>query len=277
MDMEKKSSQKGMRITINCPHCQSRTVAMKYQEIGKTLSEISYQCTDIECGHTFVATLRMARSLSPSAKPSQEVDLPLSPFTQRVGLLDDLHDELMAKMASCPALTIKQLCEWVSTEHGVQVSDNAMRRKLSSLGITPGKPYPQGGVLNGLETALIEQIDFSPTQSLGQLCQWVKDTHDVHVSTSTMRKKLSMLGVSSITQKAPRLLDGLEAALRKQKADCPGASIAQLCQWAWTEHGMQVGQTTMREKLAELGISQKSRPCRSVKSRRQQEDIRIGR
>lgn len=274
--MEKKNNNQCMRISIKCPHCLSRAVASRYQEMGKTLSEISFQCPDIECGHTFVATLTAVVSLSPSAKPSPDVTLPLSPFKQRSGVLDNLHEELMTKMTSCPDLTIKQLCEWVSTEHGVQASRGAMRHKLSILGIAPGKLYPKGGALDGLEVALMERIDFSPTSSLGQLCQWVKDTHDVHVSTSTMRTKLSRLGVFSIAQKAPRLLDGLEAALRKKNADCPGASIAQLCQWAWTEHRVQVRPTTMREKLSELGISRKSRPRRSAKCRRQQEDIRIG-
>ncbi|MYM70508.1 transcriptional regulator [Pseudoduganella sp. FT55W] len=68
-----------MRISIPCPHCDARATARSSRQLSKTLREIYYQCTDVECGHTFVASLEATRTLSPSSKPRTEVRLPLSP------------------------------------------------------------------------------------------------------------------------------------------------------------------------------------------------------
>lgn len=43
-----------------------------------TMREITYQCTDPECGHTFVVGAEVLRTLSPSAKPNPSVLLPIS-------------------------------------------------------------------------------------------------------------------------------------------------------------------------------------------------------
>jgi ribosomal protein L37AE/L43A len=66
-----------MRIIIACPHCESRAVARSSQQLSITLREITYQCQDVYCGHTYVAQLEVVRTLSPSAKPNTAVDLPV--------------------------------------------------------------------------------------------------------------------------------------------------------------------------------------------------------
>lgn len=45
--------------------------------------EIRFSCTDIECGHTFVATLTAVRTLKASTKPNANVHLPLSTSLMR--------------------------------------------------------------------------------------------------------------------------------------------------------------------------------------------------
>ena len=66
-----------MRIVICCPHCESKAVARSSQQMSATLREITYQCTDVYCGHTYVANLEIVRTLSPSAKPNAAIDLPV--------------------------------------------------------------------------------------------------------------------------------------------------------------------------------------------------------
>lgn len=69
------------RIVICCPHCDSRAIARSSRQLSSTMREITYQCTDVECGHTYIANLEVVRTLSPSAKPKTEVRLPISAHT----------------------------------------------------------------------------------------------------------------------------------------------------------------------------------------------------
>lgn len=66
-----------LRIIIACPHCESKAIARSSKLLSITLREITYQCTDVYCGHTYVANLEVVRTLSPSAKPNAAVDLPV--------------------------------------------------------------------------------------------------------------------------------------------------------------------------------------------------------
>ncbi|ONN68635.1 ogr/Delta-like zinc finger family protein [Herbaspirillum sp. VT-16-41] len=43
------------------------------------MKEITYRCQNVDCGHTFVATLEISRTVSLSAMPNPEVSLPISP------------------------------------------------------------------------------------------------------------------------------------------------------------------------------------------------------
>lgn len=67
-----------MRFTITCPHCDARTVARHSIKLSDTMREITFTCTDLECGHNFIAQLEAVRTLSPSAKPKDSVRLPIS-------------------------------------------------------------------------------------------------------------------------------------------------------------------------------------------------------
>lgn len=67
-----------MRISICCPHCESKAIARTSRPLSATLREIVYACVDPECGHTYVAQLEVVRTLSPSAKPKKDIRLPIS-------------------------------------------------------------------------------------------------------------------------------------------------------------------------------------------------------
>ena len=68
-------------IGMKCPHCGMLATARTSRELSRTLREVKYQCRDIECGHTWMATLEAVRTLSPSGKPDPEIEavLPFSP------------------------------------------------------------------------------------------------------------------------------------------------------------------------------------------------------
>ncbi|WP_111935860.1 ogr/Delta-like zinc finger family protein [Paraburkholderia bryophila] len=71
-----------MRIRTLCPHCRELAIARTSREVSRTMKEIIYQCTDAECSHSFVVMHEAVRTLSPSAKPSAAVSLPISQHTR---------------------------------------------------------------------------------------------------------------------------------------------------------------------------------------------------
>ena len=66
-----------------CPHCQAPSTIRTSVQSSAILREMFYQCTDAECGHTFVVHAEAVRTLSPSAKPDPLVYLPISEHTRR--------------------------------------------------------------------------------------------------------------------------------------------------------------------------------------------------
>ena len=44
----------------------------------RTFREVTYMCTKIECGHTYVVNMEFSRTLSPSGMPDLSLRLPLS-------------------------------------------------------------------------------------------------------------------------------------------------------------------------------------------------------
>jgi hypothetical protein len=85
-----------MRVTIKCPHCRSRSRAVKSREMTVTMREVTYACTDPHCGHTWVAGLEVMRTLSPSATPNPAVNIPMSSHVQRRLLATQLDVAPMA-------------------------------------------------------------------------------------------------------------------------------------------------------------------------------------
>ena len=77
----RKIKNEGTRMA--CPHCDAQSEIRTSRMVSKTMRELIYACTDMECGHTFVATTEIQRTLSPSAKPNPRVNLPLSAHVQR--------------------------------------------------------------------------------------------------------------------------------------------------------------------------------------------------
>ena len=68
---------------MECPHCKATSEIRTSKPVSATMRETIYQCTNVECGHTFVATTEIVRTLSPSATPDPTVNLPLSTHIRR--------------------------------------------------------------------------------------------------------------------------------------------------------------------------------------------------
>jgi len=68
---------------IRCPHCRSHAIAADSKEITITYREVYFQCRNAECGHTYVASLSVLRTVHPSRTPNPAVALPFSPAARR--------------------------------------------------------------------------------------------------------------------------------------------------------------------------------------------------
>jgi hypothetical protein len=65
----------GLRVT--CPHCDTPAVTRTSDRLSPLLREIYYQCTNVFCGHAFVATLEIVRTVTPSTAPRAGIRLPM--------------------------------------------------------------------------------------------------------------------------------------------------------------------------------------------------------
>lgn len=65
-------------ISLPCPHCKFPVRATKSRTMSDMFKEITYRCTNDECGHIFVAGLEVLRTVSLSAVPDSAVRIPMS-------------------------------------------------------------------------------------------------------------------------------------------------------------------------------------------------------
>ena len=66
-----------------CPHCKATSEIRTSRMVSATMRESIYQCTNVECGHTFIVDAEASRTLSPSATPDPTVNIPLSTHVRR--------------------------------------------------------------------------------------------------------------------------------------------------------------------------------------------------
>ena len=66
-----------------CPMCEAQAEIRTSQKVTKTLFETFYQCTNVECGATFVVAAEIVRMLNLGATPNPAVNIPLSTHVRR--------------------------------------------------------------------------------------------------------------------------------------------------------------------------------------------------
>ncbi|MGQ8705428.1 ogr/Delta-like zinc finger family protein [Serratia sp. TSA_198.1] len=58
-----------MRVMkVNCTECGAKAIISKTNRKDPKLSDLYCQCSDVECGHTFVMNLTFSHTISPSAR-----------------------------------------------------------------------------------------------------------------------------------------------------------------------------------------------------------------
>lgn len=84
-------------MLIKCPHCKSLARIRTSKELSDLTREVTCQCDNVHCGHTFVAHIEAVRTLSPSATPDPLIDLQLTQRKRPVGMSAD--SEIKTKAA----------------------------------------------------------------------------------------------------------------------------------------------------------------------------------
>ena len=65
-------------VTTQCPHCHAKCKATKTQQITEIYREVTFTCTNENCGCVFVAAIEPVRLLSLPANPDPAIKIPLS-------------------------------------------------------------------------------------------------------------------------------------------------------------------------------------------------------
>lgn len=71
----KPGSRHGGTMKLLCPHCQSTAKVRSSKALTPLYRELRLQCTDIDCGGTYVASVTIDRMIVPSQKPNPRVRL----------------------------------------------------------------------------------------------------------------------------------------------------------------------------------------------------------
>lgn len=69
-------------FSMTCPHCGERARVRSGEQITPLYRELRFQCSNVECGYTFVGGLEVLRTLSPSGCPNPAIHIPAD--TRRV-------------------------------------------------------------------------------------------------------------------------------------------------------------------------------------------------
>lgn len=65
-------------ITTKCPHCGAACKAVRTLQVTPTYREVTFLCSNDDCGYRFVAAITPVRTLQPSMHPDPEVHIPQS-------------------------------------------------------------------------------------------------------------------------------------------------------------------------------------------------------
>lgn len=64
--------------SIPCPHCGARAIVRTSEQITALYRELRLSCTNFfDCGHTYVASLTVIKTVHPSAMPNPAIVIPM--------------------------------------------------------------------------------------------------------------------------------------------------------------------------------------------------------
>lgn len=64
---------------MKCPHCMTKAIIRSSEPLSDLTRKNYYQCTNVLCGHTFIAHLSITGTICQSACPNPKVNIPLTP------------------------------------------------------------------------------------------------------------------------------------------------------------------------------------------------------
>lgn len=67
------------RSLMLCPHCNGPSLIRHSLRITAVAKDLYMNCLNSDCGHTWKAQVSVVHTLSPSAMPDPEVDIPMAP------------------------------------------------------------------------------------------------------------------------------------------------------------------------------------------------------
>lgn len=67
-------------MKFGCPHCQRKAIIRDSEQLSPLVKEAKLVCQNPECGHTFIVTVSVSRTLSQSRIPNKEINIPLSEY-----------------------------------------------------------------------------------------------------------------------------------------------------------------------------------------------------
>ncbi|MBV7413586.1 ogr/Delta-like zinc finger family protein [Aeromonas sp. sif2433] len=65
-------------MRLICPHCGHSSAVRTSRRMSPLTGVASYQCRNVDCGHTFKAAFEIIATISPSALPNPAIVLPIS-------------------------------------------------------------------------------------------------------------------------------------------------------------------------------------------------------
>ncbi|MEJ1436553.1 MAG: ogr/Delta-like zinc finger family protein [Candidatus Sedimenticola sp. (ex Thyasira tokunagai)] len=77
-------------MQTKCPHCGEKAIIRDSWVLSDTCRKIKAQCQDPDCGFVGQATISFDTTISPSAKPNPQVNLPLSRHVNRNLVFDSM-------------------------------------------------------------------------------------------------------------------------------------------------------------------------------------------
>jgi len=63
---------------ITCAHCDAKSIVRTSTDVTNMVREIRLECTNGDCGHSFVAQLSVIRTIRPSRTPRDGIHLPFA-------------------------------------------------------------------------------------------------------------------------------------------------------------------------------------------------------
>lgn len=93
MALKMKRKRKNAVMRTMCPHCQHVCHAYKSEQVTELTRELSYRCSNEDCGHAFKATLYVTCTITLSNTPNNKLRIPLSKHVNKYAISAQLANQ----------------------------------------------------------------------------------------------------------------------------------------------------------------------------------------